>query len=172
MVRAVVLADAEANAASIEFQVIRPDILGPQVPIEYGGSLIGTVTFLKDGRLAQIELLDAELLLPSGISLAQGEEYQRLWEPYEELLSFSGTSTVWEGFRIGTVSATIRVEADTASIGFEAACDGVGLRLPIESRGSAIGTIAFLKDERLAGVELLDAERLPPGISWLQGDER
>ncbi|MCI1749403.1 MAG: hypothetical protein LKI24_15905 [Acidipropionibacterium sp.] len=167
-----VLADAEANAASIGFEVIRPDVLGPQVPIEYGGSLIGTVTFLKDGRLAEVELLEANHWLPSGISWAQGEECRRLWEPYEELLPFSETSTAGEGFRIGTVSAAVRVESGTASIGFETVLDGVGLRLPFERRGSAIGTIAFLKDGRLAGVELLDAERLPSGISWLQGDEQ
>lgn len=70
---AVVLADAKANAASIGFEVVRPDVLGPQVPIGSRGSLIGTVTFLKDGRLAGVELLDAERL-PSGVSWSQGEE--------------------------------------------------------------------------------------------------
>lgn len=67
VVRPQVEFDAEADAASVIFETESPQLLGPTIPINYHGSLLGTATFSKEGRLVDVELLNARRRLPDGI---------------------------------------------------------------------------------------------------------
>lgn len=67
VVRPQVEFDAEADAGSVIFETVGPQLVGPTIPIDYHGSLLGTVTFSKEGRLVDVELLDARHRLPDGI---------------------------------------------------------------------------------------------------------
>ncbi|AZZ39214.1 DUF2283 domain-containing protein [Acidipropionibacterium jensenii] len=57
--------DPESNAASIVFDP--KSQVGHTIELEYGGSVVGTVTFSRSGRIIELECLDAQHQLPEGI---------------------------------------------------------------------------------------------------------
>lgn len=58
--------DPEANAASLRFSHETGREL-VTVPVEFVGEICATITFTPDGKLVELELLDAARQLPDGL---------------------------------------------------------------------------------------------------------
>ncbi len=67
VMRVAVTIDPTVNAATITFDASARGRDLRDIPIEVEGTVIATVTFTPSGRLAHLELLDAERQLPPGL---------------------------------------------------------------------------------------------------------
>ena len=68
LIQASVTVDLDVNAATLTFDASARGRDLCDIPIEIDGTVIAVLTFTPSGRLAQLELLDAERQLPPGIA--------------------------------------------------------------------------------------------------------
>lgn len=68
VIRVEVAVDPLVNAATLIFDASARGCDLRDFPIEVNGTVIATLTFTASGGLAQLELLDAQRQLPSGLS--------------------------------------------------------------------------------------------------------